>query len=198
MSYAQIAAKLRCDEVIILDGGTGTDIQRRGAPMSGDTWCADVNLTHPDIVRAVHRDYIQAGAEIITANTFATSPIVFGRIGRANDVARIDAVAVALAREAAAGTNACVAGSMSTMRPVEAGTDRNDLSYVLNEYDARALFRAKANGLKAGGCAIPTTRSGRVKRRSIQDCRCGSACPPSAVGMGDCWAGAGTIVILMT
>ncbi len=154
MSYAQIAAKLRCDEVIILDGGTGTDIQRRGAPMSGDTWCADVNLTHPDIVRAVHRDYIQAGAEIITANTFATSPIVFGHIGRVNDVARIDAVAVALAREAAAGTNACVAGSISTMRPVEAGTDHSDRSSVLNEYDARALFRAKANGLKAGGCDL--------------------------------------------
>ena len=55
--YDHIAAKLARDEIIILDGGTGTDIQRRGAPMNGDTWCAEVNLTHPDIVQAVHEDY---------------------------------------------------------------------------------------------------------------------------------------------
>jgi methionine synthase I (cobalamin-dependent) len=154
MSYARIAEKLRRHDVIILDGGTGTDIQQRGAPMSGDTWCADANLTHPDIVRAVHRDYISAGADIITANTFATSPIMFGHIGRPKDVARIDAIAVALAREAAAGTEVCVAGSMSTMRPMAAGTDRNNLNFVLSERDARALFQAKASGLKAYGCDL--------------------------------------------
>ena len=37
----------------VIDGGTGTDIQRRGAAMSGDTWCADANLTSPGIVREV-------------------------------------------------------------------------------------------------------------------------------------------------
>ena len=54
MGYDLIRAKLARGETIILDGGTGTDIQRRGAAMSGDTWCADANLTHPDAVRAVH------------------------------------------------------------------------------------------------------------------------------------------------
>ncbi len=63
--YKNIQKKLDNGQTIILDGGTGTDIQRRGAPMSGETWCAEVNLTHPDIVRAVHEDYIAAGAEII-------------------------------------------------------------------------------------------------------------------------------------
>jgi len=154
MSYSSIAAKLQRGEIVILDGGTGTDIQQRGAPMSGDTWCADANLTHPDIVRAVHRDYIRAGADIITANTYASSPITFNYIGRADDVARIDAIAVALAREAAAGTEVCVAGSMSTMRPMAIGTDRNDLGFVLSERDARALFQAKADGLKAYGCDL--------------------------------------------
>jgi S-methylmethionine-dependent homocysteine/selenocysteine methylase len=154
VSYTRIADKLRRHEIIILDGGTGTDIQRRGAPMSGDTWCADANLTHPDIVRAVHRDYIRAGADIITANTFATSPILFSHIGRPNDIARIDAIAVTLGREATAGTDVCVAGSMSTMRPMATGTDRNNLNFVLSERDARALFQAKANGLKACGCDL--------------------------------------------
>ncbi|MBL0171068.1 MAG: homocysteine S-methyltransferase family protein [Gemmatimonadaceae bacterium] len=154
MSYTSIADKLRCHDIIILDGGTGTDIQRRGAPMSGDTWCADANLTHPDIVRTVHRDYIHAGADIITANTFATSPILFSHIGRFSDVAHIDAIAVSLAREATVGTEVCVAGSMSTMRPMAAGTDRNNLNFVLSEHDARALFQAKANGLRASGCDL--------------------------------------------
>lgn len=122
--------------------------------MSGDTWCADANLTHPDIVRAVHRDYIRAGADIITANTFASSPILFSHIGRLDDVARIDAVAMTLAREATAGTAACVAGSMSTMRPMAAGTDRNNLNFELGEREARALFQAKANGLEACGCDL--------------------------------------------
>jgi homocysteine S-methyltransferase len=122
--------------------------------MDGDTWCADANLTHPELVRAVHRDYIIAGADIITANTFATSPILFSHIGRAHDVARIDAIAVALAREEAGGTEVCVAGSMSTMRPMTVGTDRNDPGFVLSERDARVLFQAKAKGLGANGCDL--------------------------------------------
>jgi len=154
MSYTRMADKLRRQEIIILDGGTGTDIQRRGAPMSGDTWCADANLTHPDIVRTVHRDYIRAGSDIITANTFATSPILFSHLGRSNEIARVDAIAVTLAREATAGTDVCVAGSMSTMRPMATGTDRNNLNFVLSERDARTLFQAKANGLKAFDCDL--------------------------------------------
>ncbi len=152
MSYAPIKAKLARGETIILDGGTGTDIQNRGVPMSEGTWCADANLTHPDVVRAVHADYIKVGADIITANTFATSPLLFSAIGRMDEVPRIDAIAVALAREAAAGTAVAVAGSMSTMRPMQAGSDRNNLAQEWPEQEARALFRRKAQGLKDAGC----------------------------------------------
>ena len=49
--YDLIRAKLASGKPIILDGGTGTDIQRRGVPMSNSTWCADANLTHPEVVR---------------------------------------------------------------------------------------------------------------------------------------------------
>ena len=153
MSYARIAAKLRLGDRIILDGGTGTDLQRRGAPMSGDTWCADANLTHPDIVRAVHRGYIDAGADIITANTFATSPLLFSHLGRIADMVRIDTVAVSLAKECVAGTEVCVAGSISTMRPVVPGGDRN-AEVDIDEGTARALFQRKAEVLRAAGCDL--------------------------------------------
>ncbi len=151
MGYDRIKKKLARGEVIILDGGTGTDIQRRGAPMSGETWCADANLTHGEIVKEVHLDYMAQGADIVTANTYATSPLTFSHIGRIDDVNKIDAVAIAIARQSVEGTDVCVAGSMSTMRPMQLGTDRNDLAIEWPEDEARALFSLKAKGLKDGG-----------------------------------------------
>ncbi len=151
MSYDIIRRKLAAGEAIILDGGTGTDIQRRGAPMSGETWCADVNLTHGDIVKEVHLDYMAQGADIVTANTYATSALNFAHIGRVDDVNKIDAVAIAIAKAAVEGSDVCVAGSMSTMRPMQLGTDRNDLAVEWPDDEARALFAMKAKGLKDGG-----------------------------------------------
>jgi homocysteine S-methyltransferase len=149
--YKHIADKLNKGEVIVIDGGTGTDIQRRGAPMNGSTWCAEVNLTHPEIVRQVHDDYIRAGAEMIIANTFATSALLFNALGRDQDLIEIDRAAVAIAKAAAMGKRVAVAGSMSTMRPIVEGSDRNNLAREWPEAEARALFSRKAEGLKTSG-----------------------------------------------
>lgn len=151
MNYDRIKAKLAAGENIILDGGTGTDIQRRGVPMSGDTWCADANATHGEIIRAVHDDYIAVGADIITANSFATSPLSFNAYGRDEEMLALDAAAVSHAKAAAQGHDVCVAGSFSTMRPVYAGTDRTDLSKNWTRDEAMVLFRRKAQNLKALG-----------------------------------------------
>ena len=147
--YDRIGLKLAAGDIIIIDGGTGTDIQRRGAPMSGETWCAEVNLTHPAIVRDVHADYIRAGAEIIIANTFATSALLFNALGRDSDLLAIDRAAVAIARDAAAGHHVSVAGSVSTMRPVAKGSDRTLKQREWPEADARQLFRQKVENLAA-------------------------------------------------
>ena len=149
--YKNIKKKLSSRQTIILDGGTGTDIQRRGAPMSGETWCAEVNLTHPDIVRAVHEDYIRVGADIITANTFASSALSFNYYGRDDDLLKIDAAAVAIAKRAAAGKPVAVAGSVSTMRPVAPGTDRTLKEKEWPEAEARALFQRKVENLANAG-----------------------------------------------
>lgn len=152
--YDNIAKKLAAGQTIILDGGTGTDIQRRGAPMSGETWCAEVNLTHPHIVQAVHEDYIRAGSEIITANTFATSALLFNARDRDDDLLRIDRAAVAIARRAAHATQVAIAGSISTMRPVVPGTDRTDKDRQWPEREARELFKRKADNLAAAGADL--------------------------------------------
>ncbi len=150
MSYDRIAKKLAKGDVIILDGGTGTDIQSRGVPMATETWCAEANLTHPAVVRCVHEDYITAGAEIVTANTYPTSPLLFNALGRDEDMISIDKEAVKIAREAAAG-RAAVAGSFSVMRPMEPGVDRVKKYREWSEKDARELMRRKAESMADTG-----------------------------------------------
>lgn len=149
--YDKIRQKLARGETIILDGGTGTDIQRRGVPMSSSTWCAEANISHPEVVRAVHEDYIRAGADIIIANTFATSALLFNALGRDDELLAIDRAAVKIAKDAARGHEVAVAGSMSTMRPVVAGSDRTSKQQEWPEDKARALFKRKADNLAAAG-----------------------------------------------
>src|SRR5438477_8032055 len=150
MSYAPIARKLAKGDIIIIDGGTGTNIQSRGVPMAGETWCAEANLTHPAVVRCVHEDYIAAGAEIVTANTYPTSPLLFNALGRDDDMVRIDKEAVRIAREASGGRVA-VAGSFSVMRPMEPGVDRVKKYREWPEKEAKALMRRKAQSLADAG-----------------------------------------------
>ena len=139
--------------MIILDGGTGTLVQALGAPMDGDTWCADANLTHPEIVREAHRQYLAAGAEVLIANTYATSPLLFNDLGRDADVGVIDAAAVRLAREVGGGS-VPVAGSFSVMRPGVPGTDRSRMLRHWPESEARQLFAAKAEGFVNAGADL--------------------------------------------
>ncbi|MEM8922077.1 MAG: homocysteine S-methyltransferase family protein [Actinomycetota bacterium] len=59
--------------VHVIDGGTGTELEALGVTMVDEAWCGMANITHPEQVKAVHRLNIEAGAELIIANTFATS-----------------------------------------------------------------------------------------------------------------------------
>ena len=92
--------KLQSGEVIILDGATGTEIARLGAPMDSAAWCGVVNKTHPDLVRQVHENYLRAGADVIIANTFATCRHVLAGADLADETVAINTRAVELAREA--------------------------------------------------------------------------------------------------
>jgi homocysteine S-methyltransferase len=154
-AYAALLQRLRDGEAVLLGGGVGTEIQRQGAPMSTALWCAEANLSHPQVVRGVHGDYLAAGAEVVTANTFASSPLLLQHFGRLDELERIDAIALAVAREAAAGdpraASLVIAGSMSTMRPTVPGSDRTQLDHGWSEAEARALFARKAASLRAGG-----------------------------------------------
>ena len=146
----RIEQRLRERDVIILDGGTGTEIQRRGAPMDDIAWCAAATKTHPDIVRAVHEDYIRAGADVITANTFGTARHVLEHAGLADEVATLNLQAVALAREArdAAERPVWVAGSLSSMVAGFQLAKKPDLA------EAEASYREQADLLAEAGADL--------------------------------------------
>src|SRR5436853_307232 len=57
---------------VLLDGATGTELNRRGVDTSLPLWSAAALRSAPEVVRQIHADYIAAGAEVVTANTFRT------------------------------------------------------------------------------------------------------------------------------
>jgi S-methylmethionine-dependent homocysteine/selenocysteine methylase len=114
----QLRDRLAAGEVIVLDGGTGSEIEARGAPMDGAVWSALANVTHPDVVRSVHEDYIRAGADVVIANTFAAGPGALAAAGLEQHFVEVNNAAVRLAREArerVADRPVVVAGSLSVM-----------------------------------------------------------------------------------
>tara|TARA_Y100001960_G_scaffold309871_1_gene368745 strand:+ start:1202 stop:2131 length:930 start_codon:yes stop_codon:yes gene_type:complete len=71
-----IATRLADTEIMIIDGAMGTELQRRGVPLNFEIWSAAALLSHPQLVREIHVDYIRAGAEIQIAATYNTAPHV--------------------------------------------------------------------------------------------------------------------------
>ncbi len=56
-----VIERLQGGEAVVLDGANGTEFEAPGAPQTSDAAWADCSATHPEIVRAVHEDYIRAG-----------------------------------------------------------------------------------------------------------------------------------------
>ena len=71
--YKYIQNKLNNNKIIILDGAMGSELEKRGARMDKAGWCAPASITHSKILENIHKDYIEAGADIITTNTFSSA-----------------------------------------------------------------------------------------------------------------------------
>ena len=95
--------------MIFFDGGMGTMLQRYGLS-TGD--CPDYyNITHPDIVQRIHKEYADAGSNYITTNTFGTSPIKLADYDLADKVEAICEAAVRNVRTAC-GNRVKIAGDI--------------------------------------------------------------------------------------
>ncbi len=130
MSAAEaIFGRLARGELVIIDGGTGTQLQAEGVPMDDVAWSARANLEQPDVVQRVHEEYIRAGAEVIIANSYAASRAALAPAGLGGHVAEANRAAVRAAlraREAAATRPVAVAGSMSSFSPIDMDAESLD------------------------------------------------------------------------
>ncbi len=150
-----LTARLAAGGLLLLDGATGTELQRRGVRMHNEAWCATAALTDPEILIGVHRDYILAGADIITTNTFSTNRSMLEPAGLGDRLREINRTAVQLALKArklaAIPRPVAVAGSMSHQVPVVAGQDFRDPEAVPDSRTAAANFREIADILAESG-----------------------------------------------
>ncbi len=104
---------------MLLDGATGTELNRRGVNTDLPLWSARALLQAPDVLGQIHGDYVRAGAELITANTFRTHRRSLARAGLGDQAASLTGLAVSIAREAVraarVGRDCCVAGSLAPL-----------------------------------------------------------------------------------
>lgn len=116
---------MSANSVVILDGGMGRELQRRGAPFRQPEWSALALSEAPEQVVAVHAAYIAAGAQVITSNSYAVVPFHIGEARFAAEGLGLADSAGRLARQAAdaAGAQVRVAGSL----PPLFGSYRPDL-----------------------------------------------------------------------
>ena len=163
------------DKILILDGATGTMIQRYGlreadyrdgvfekskVELHGNSEC--LNLTRPEIIRSIHREYIEAGADIIETNTFSANRISQAEYGCEDEAARMAYEGARLAREVAdeylkqGGRRILVAGSMGpTSKSLSLSPDVSDPGFRPYSFDQmREAYREQAQALLEGGADL--------------------------------------------
>jgi len=135
-------ADLLSRRVVIGDGAMGTMLYQRGVFINR---CFDqLNITNPEIVKAVHDGYVQAGADFIETNTFGANEFKLARYGLAEQVEKINLAAAGIAAESA-GRDVFVAGAIGPL-----GLELTEHSR-LTEKKAAAVFQRQANALIEGG-----------------------------------------------
>jgi len=138
---------------LLFDGAMGTMLHSRGAELER---CFDeLNLTRPSMVAAVHRDYIEAGAQAIETNTFGANRFKLSEHGLEDKVAEINRAGVELARRAV--DEACAAGFQTALQGVlvagalgPSGRHMAPLGRLQPE-TAYAAFREQAKALAEAG-----------------------------------------------
>lgn len=194
MSYGPVQDRLTAGRRVILDGGVGTELERRGAVMDPQAWCGAASADNAALLKAIHTDYIDAGAEVVTANTYASSRIMLTAAGMAARTGEINRIAVDAAQRArnnrrtVDGAPIALAGSLSHAAPVTPGTDRTDRGRLPSDAQFEDALSELALILKDAGCDLlvlemlydPERIPPSSRRRKARACRPGPASPPAA------------------
>ncbi len=144
---SSVTERLDNNEMLLLDGGVSTEIRRRGVALDKNVWSGLATMTHPDQVREVHEDYIRAGAQVITANTYSTARHVLESINLGHDAKLLNFKSVQLARQArdaVAEQQVYIAGSMSSMPPLTSHREVAIDGHVESSYQELAEVLAEA------------------------------------------------------
>jgi methionine synthase / methylenetetrahydrofolate reductase(NADPH) len=151
---SDLRALLSDGRVHILDGAMGTVLYDRGVfvNVSYD----ELNLSRPDLVEGIHREYAQAGAEILETNTFGANPVKLSGFGLEARTEEINLAAAELARRAAGEGAGSGAGSPSGNAVLVVGAFgplgvRIEPWGPTSEEEARGFFRRQVRGLLDGG-----------------------------------------------
>ncbi|MBT5432306.1 MAG: homocysteine S-methyltransferase family protein [Alphaproteobacteria bacterium] len=142
--YEKLMQRIDAGERIVIDGATGTEVERRGVPKVEHAWNGGGTLSHPEIVREIHLDYIRHGAEIVISNTFATHRHCLRDAGVEDQFEEYNRRAVELAIEARSMMNkpdVLVAGGLSYWSFIERHPPLEDL---LKDATEQAAIMAKA------------------------------------------------------
>ena len=128
--------------VHVFEGAMGTQLYERGVFVNV---CYDeLNLTRPELVETVHREYVEAGAEVLKTNTFGANPVKLSGFGLDGKTEEINRAAARLARGASVG-RAAVVGAIGPLGI------RIEPWGATSEMEAEAFFRRQAQGLLEGG-----------------------------------------------
>src|SRR5579862_8047891 len=128
---------------ILCDGAMGTLLYSNGIFINRSY--DELNLSQPDLIRGIHHDYLQAGAEVIETNTFGANSFRLARHSLAEKVRDINLAGARLAREAAKSFDVWVAGSVGPL-----GTRIEPLGKTSFQ-EARDSFREQIEALVEGG-----------------------------------------------
>jgi len=124
-NYSALRARLDANEVILLDGAIGTQLQNMQAPMNNQAWAAAALETHPFTVRRMHENYIDAGVDVITTNTYSAGRQNLEPLGLIEKLEELNLRAVMVAQDArdarAKDRPVYIAGSVSNFGLVAGG-----------------------------------------------------------------------------
>jgi methionine synthase I (cobalamin-dependent)/5,10-methylenetetrahydrofolate reductase len=116
-------------KVLIGDGAMGTMLYQYGVFLN--SCFEETNLSNPELVKKIHKEYINAGADFIETNTFGANSFKLSKFGLQDRVEQINSAAVTLARQCTSGSDVLVAGSIG---PV---------GWQLSKYDVDKIFEAQ-------------------------------------------------------
>jgi S-methylmethionine-dependent homocysteine/selenocysteine methylase len=166
-----LRAALTGHRPLLLDGATGTELERRGVRSDLPLWSSWSLLEAPGTLRGIHADYLRAGAEALTAATFRTHARSLAAAGCAGRAAELSALAVRLAREAAEQTQraAFVLGSAAPLEDCYHPERVPDDASLAREHAAHArhLVAAGVDAILAE--TVNTLREGVAAARAARE-----------------------------